>query len=422
MLKFKKRKFLSLIVTAMLMVSMFSFVVPASAGTISDNSQLTTGALAVKKATLTVTADNKTMIYAGTIPSLTYTITGFVNGDTASTALTGAPKVTTTATSASLVGKYPITAALGNLAAVNYTFTFVNGTLTVVAAPAPVDLRTTANFAVLAGSTITNAGPSVVNGNLGLSPGSSITGFPPGTINGTADVNDGAAIQGKTDLTTAYNDAAGRATTTTLADAENLGGKTFCTGVYTSASSLGITGTLTLDGQGDPNAVFIFQMGSTLTTASDSSVELINGAKSDNIFWQVGSSATLGTNSTLNGTILAFTSITADGATVHGGLLAKNGAVTLDDAALTAQVQAQTPTPVITTPIHAGATSVSGTSADSASISLTYNGGKAQTTTASSKGAWTVTGLATLVAGKAISVTAQVKGDTVSKPATATVA
>jgi hypothetical protein len=234
-------------------------------------------------------------------------------------------------------------------------------------------------------------------------------------------VNNAAAVQAKADLTTAYNDAAGRATTTTLADAENLGGKTLYTGVFTSASSLGITGILTLDGQGNPNAVFIFQMGSTLTMASGSSVKLINGAQSGNIFWQVGSSATLGTNSTLNGTILAFTSITADGATVHGGLLARNGAVTLVDAALTAQVEAQTPTPVITTPIHAGATSVSGTSADSASISLTYNGGKAQTTTASSKGAWTVTGL-TLVAGKTISVTAQVKGDTVSKPATATVA
>jgi hypothetical protein len=196
------------------------------------------------------------------------------------------------------------------------------------AAQPPVNLGTADSFAVLAGSTVTNTGASTLNGNLGLSPGTAITGFPPGKVNGTTHAADAVALQAQTDLTTAYNDAAGR--TPPAAVSGDLGGSTLAPGVYKSGSSLGLTGVLTLDAEGDPNAVFVFQAGSTLTTASSSSVALVNGAQPCNVFWQIGSSATLGTSSTLAGNVLALTSISVnDGVTVNGRLLARNGAVTL---------------------------------------------------------------------------------------------
>jgi Ice-binding-like len=197
-----------------------------------------------------------------------------------------------------------------------------------LAAQPPVGLGTSGNFAVLAGSAITNTGPSTVNGELGLSPGTAISGFPPGTTNGATHAADAAAAQAQSDLTTAYNDAAGR--TPALTVAGDLGGLTLTPGVYTSGSSLGLTGELTLDAQGDPNAVFIFEAGSALTTASGSTITLINGAQPCNVFWQIGSSATLGTGSVFAGNILAHTSITMNSAvTVHGRALARIGAVTL---------------------------------------------------------------------------------------------
>ena len=193
-----------------------------------------------------------------------------------------------------------------------------------------VELGTADSFAILAGSTVTNTGSSVVNGNLGLSPGLSVTGFPPGILNGNPYVGDAVASQAQSDLTTAYNEAAGQPVTATLA--EDFGGQNLVSGVYKSLTDkFGITGILTLDGANDPNAIFIFQMGSTLTTASNSIVKLINGAQPYNVFWQVGSSATLGTSTDFKGNILAMTSITATtSANVDGRLLARNGAVTLD--------------------------------------------------------------------------------------------
>jgi hypothetical protein len=201
-----------------------------------------------------------------------------------------------------------------------------------------VPLGTAANFAVLAGSTITNTGPTTINGDLGLSPGTSVTGFPPGQVNGTVHAADSAALQAQADLTTAYNNAAGQPATATIPT--ELGGTTETPGVYDSAAgTFGITGTLTLDAQGDPNAVFIFQAASTLITASASNVSLINGAQVSNVFWVVGSSATLGTSSTLQGNILALTSITVTtGTTINGRALARNGAVTLDTNTITAPV------------------------------------------------------------------------------------
>jgi uncharacterized repeat protein (TIGR01451 family) len=210
------------------------------------------------------------------------------------------------------------------------------------AATAPVPLGTAANFAVLAGSTITNTGPTTINGDLGLSPGTSVTGFPPGQVNGTIYAADSVALQAQADLTAAYNNAAARTVSATIP--VELGGTTQTPGVYDSAAgTFGITGTLTLDAQGDPNAVFIFTAASTLITASASNVSLINGAQASNVFWVVGSSATLGTSSTLQGNILALTSITVTtGTTINGRALARNGAVTLDTSTITALAPALT--------------------------------------------------------------------------------
>jgi hypothetical protein len=209
------------------------------------------------------------------------------------------------------------------------------GTQSATAATATVNLGTSSSYAVLAGSAITNTGPTVVGGDIGISPGTSITGFPPGTqSSGTTHVADGAALGAENDLITASNDAAGRTPFNTVSG--DLGGTTLVAGVYRSTSSMGLTGTVTLNGGGNLDSVFIFQAGSTLTTASSSSVALENGAQACNVFWQVGSSATLGTTTNFAGSILASTSVTLNtGATVNGRVLAIAGAVTMDDNTIT---------------------------------------------------------------------------------------
>jgi Ice-binding-like/Putative Ig domain len=196
-------------------------------------------------------------------------------------------------------------------------------------AQTPVPLATSGNFAVLAGSTVTNTGNTVITGNVGVSPGTAVTGFPPGIVTGVIDAGDATAATAQTDLTTAYVNAAGRASNGNLPG--DIGGMTFLPGVYTSTSSLGITGTVTLNGNGNPNAVFIIQIASALTTAAtNSNVNLVGGAQASNVFWQVGSSATLGTFTQFNGTILAQASITlTTGAVLNGRALARTGAVTL---------------------------------------------------------------------------------------------
>jgi len=205
-----------------------------------------------------------------------------------------------------------------------------------VAADARVSLGTTSSYAVLAGSAVTNTGPSVLSGDVGLSPGSSVTGFPPGiVINGTKHVADAVALTAKADLVTAYNDAAARPTAADVTG-QNLGGMTLTPGVYEASSSMGLTGTLTLNAQGNSAAVFIFKAGSTLVTATNSRVQFVNGGSPCNVFWQVGSSATLGTATQFVGTILALTSATLNTtATVEGRVLARNGAVTLDNNVIT---------------------------------------------------------------------------------------
>jgi hypothetical protein len=200
-----------------------------------------------------------------------------------------------------------------------------------------VGLASAAAYAVLAGSTVTNTGSSVISGDIGLDPGTSVTGFPPGEIvpgTGTEQVADAEALQAQSDLKKAYNDAATRKPPTAIG--AQLGGLTLGPGVYKASSDMGLTGTITLDGDGNVNAVFIFQAGSTLITATHSTVSLIGDAQACNVFWQVGSSATLKGGTNFNGTILALTSATLDtGATVKGRVLARNGAVTLDDNTIT---------------------------------------------------------------------------------------
>ncbi len=188
------------------------------------------------------------------------------------------------------------------------------------------------DFAVLAGSTVTNTGPTVVSGNLGVSPGSAVTGFPPGlVIDGTIHAADAVAGQAQSDDSHDYQLLAGEACNNDLTG-HDLAGLTLVAGVYCYSSSAQLSGALTLDAQGDPNAIFIFQIGTTLTTGSHASVLLINGAQGCNVFWQVGSSATIGTGTSFVGSIFALTSITlTTGASLSGRALAQNGAVTMDD-------------------------------------------------------------------------------------------
>ncbi len=206
-------------------------------------------------------------------------------------------------------------------------------TSSALAAAASVGLGTAAPFSVLAGSTVTNTGPTTMFGDLGLSPGSSVTGAP--DVLGQTHVDDAVAIAAKSDLTTAYNDAASRPSNGSAGT--DLAGQLFLPGVRTASSSLLLSsGSVTLDAQGNPAAVFIFQIGSTLITGSNTSVSLINGAQACNVFWQVGSSATLGTGTSFVGTVMAQESITANtAATIHGRLLAQTGAVTLDTNTIT---------------------------------------------------------------------------------------
>ena len=209
----------------------------------------------------------------------------------------------------------------------------VSGNATVIVTsssnpPPLVNLGTAAANGIMAGTQITCVSNGLINANISISPGSTVTGFPPCTITGVQNLGNAIAAQNQLDLTAAYNQLASMPCPPANFISANLGGTTKGPGVYCSATSLGITGTLTLDGNGDPNANFVFQAGTSLTTAGN--IVLINGAQAKNVYFQIGSSATLGTASQIQGNILALTSITlVDNATLFGRALARNGAVTL---------------------------------------------------------------------------------------------
>ena len=202
-------------------------------------------------------------------------------------------------------------------------------TVTAVPPPAPlVDLGPAAPNGIMAGTAVTCITGGTINADVSISPGNTLTGFGPCTITGTQHLADAPAAAGQLALTTAYNTLAGLPCPPANAIVADLGGTTKAAGVYCTASGIGVTGTLTLDGGGDPNATFVFQAGTTLITAGD--VVLINGAQAKNVYWQVGTSATLGTASQWKGNVLTLTSITlVDNATLLGRALARNGAVSL---------------------------------------------------------------------------------------------
>ena len=273
------------------------------------------------------TINTKTFTLAGASA-----VTGAVTYDVASHAATFTPS-----TNLALNTRYTATIntgardVFGTPLANNFVWSFT--TSAVACSASGVPLGSAANFKSLAGSTVTNTGATTIaGGNLGLSPGSAVTGFPPGIMVAPAvmHVTDSTAAQAQVDLTTAYNYAAGLPGAAVLPG--DMSGLTFTPGLYKTSSTVMLSaGNVTLDAQGNANAVFIFQIGSTLTTLGGTQVVLAGGAQAKNIFWQVGSSATLGTTSIFYGTILALQSITLDtGATLHGRALARNAAVTLD--------------------------------------------------------------------------------------------
>ena len=214
----------------------------------------------------------------------------------------------------------------------------------------PVPLGTAATYSILGGTGVTNTGNTVLGGDLGVSPSSSIVGFPPGVVGGTTHAGDSQAAQAQSDLVLAYNDAAGRTPTTTFAGDQN--GQTFDAGVYYTSSAFALTGTLTLDAQGNPNAVFVIQVDAALNTAAGSTVQLINGAQASNVFWQVNGAVGTGATSSFVGTILAAGAITigSGGSLVGRGL--SYGTVTLADNAVT--VPPGVPTATVTSPTTGG--------------------------------------------------------------------
>ncbi len=269
------------------------------------------------------------------------------------------------------------------------------------AAIEPDGLGTAASYAVLAGETITNTGPTSISGDIGLHPGAAVAGFGSVTQDGALHLADSAAAQAKSDLVTAYVEVAGEGPATIVAT--ELGGQVLIPGVYGSASgTFEVTGTLTLDAQGDPAATFVFQTASSLVTASASRVDLIGGATTCNVYWQVGSSATLGTETDFRGTILALTSIhLTTSATLEGRALARNGEVTMDTNTITRptceappDTSTTTGSSTSTSPSTSSSTSTSpveSTSTSTTPAETTSTSGPAETTTTSTTPAETTT-------------------------------
>jgi type VI secretion system secreted protein VgrG len=210
---------------------------------------------------------------------------------------------------------------------------------------AQINLGSAASYAILAASTITSTGATTIAGDVGLSPGTAITGMPIGQpLPGTIHAADASSLQAQLDLGTAYTFVTGMTCTTPMTGVD-LGGKTLLPGVYCFDTSAGLTGILNLNAAGDTAAVFVFQMGSTLTTAALSAVVLSNGAQANHVWWQIGSSATLGAGCAMQGSLLTHVSATLGAAaTVNGRVLAQIGAITMSANAITGFGGVVTPT------------------------------------------------------------------------------
>jgi hypothetical protein len=309
------------------------------------------GSLTVCPNTAIITATFSKAMNPATINASTFTLTAQGASIAGTVTYVAATNIATFTPTVSLAANTPFTATIttgaadtfGNRLAANFVWTFATSNACATPPsplptppPGPVPAGTLCTFGILAGSTVTNVTGTAtsVSGDVGVWPGTAITGFgAPATITGTQHLGDAVAQTAQGNLTVAYNNAAGAAGGAVLT--ADIGGQTLPPGVYRTTSaqpSLGITGNLTLDGKGDPNAVWIFQIQTTLTTAAGhSQVILINGAQSKNVIWQVGSSATLGTTTSFTGTIMAQASVTVTtGATLNGRALARTGGVTLD--------------------------------------------------------------------------------------------
>ncbi len=285
-----------------------------------------------------------------------------------------------------------------------------------------VPLGSAADFAVLAGTAVTNAGLTTLQGSVGVWPGTTITGAPVAT--GTTEAGTATAHQAQTDLGLAYTEAAGR--TPDADPGTEIGSQTLGGGVYATPAHdpLTLTGSLILDGENDPTTVFIFQTDSTLGTAANSSVTLINGAQECNVFWQVGTSATLGANSTFAGNVLAHDSITLDtGVTVHGRALAEGAAVTLATDVFLAPTCDLVPPTTTTTAAPATTTSVAPTTTTTTAAPVTTTTSVAPTTTTTTAAVvtTTTTSIATTTTTTAPPVTTTVLGaTTTTDPGTTT--
>jgi hypothetical protein len=331
----------------------WTFTTPVSCGLLPTVTLVTppNGSVEVCPNTAIISATFSKAMNPTTINTTTFTLTGPGEASVAGTVnyVVASNVATFTPTpSASLAADTAFTATIttgaadtsGDPLAANFAWTFT--TSAVCAPPTPILLGSACNYGILAGSTVTNTGPTIITGaNLGLSPGNAVTGFPPGVLAGGFAIQippNTAPAQGQVDLTAAFNTTAGVQGGAVLPG--NLSGLTFPPGVYKTSSTVQLTdaspsGAFTLDGQGNANAVFIFQIGSSLTTLPGTGMILAGGAQAKNIFWEVGSSATLGTTSVFQGNIMAQASVTLNtGATLNGRALARTGAVTLDSDAV----------------------------------------------------------------------------------------
>jgi hypothetical protein len=315
---------------------------PLTAPTVTSATPLN-GSAGVCPNNALITATFSKAMNPATINISTFTLTTGGAGVTGMVTYNTTTNIATFTPAANLALNTPYTATIttgaadtfGNtLAAPGFSWSFTTATVACTP-PSAISLGAACGFGILGATpAVANTGATNVTGDIGIWPAASITGFPPGTFTGAEHLGDTVAMTAQGALTTAYNNAAGAAGGAVLT--ADIGGQTLPAGVYKTTSAqptLGITGNLTLDGGGDPNSTWIIQIVSSLTTAAgNSQVILINGASSHNVFWQVGSSATLGTNTIFVGTIMAKASITlTTGAVLNGRALAENGAVTLDD-------------------------------------------------------------------------------------------